>query len=91
SVVVDRGGAAQTLTITPATITAPVTDASGNPVTGADGVAETREIGFIGFAPTVEFVRQPIWDGPAAAVQNVGAVVGIVAQFPVKVYQAAES
>ncbi|WP_426324507.1 M50 family metallopeptidase [Microbacterium sp. E-13] len=77
--VVERGGAEQTLQITPATIQ--------TEVTGADGTTTTREVGFVGIAPTVEYVRQPIWAGPQMAVQNVGAVAGIIWQLPVKVWQ----
>ncbi len=56
---VERGGAEQTIMVTPAATTA------------APGSA--KEIGFLGIRPSVEFVRQPIWSGPVAAFENVGA------------------
>lgn len=79
TLVVERAGAEQTITVTPATITA----------TGEDG--ETVEVGFVGMSPTIEYVRQPIWSGAQAAIENVGAVAGIIWQLPVKVYDAAAS
>jgi membrane-associated protease RseP (regulator of RpoE activity) len=74
-VVVERGGADQTIMVTPAATTATPDSA--------------KEIGFLGIRPTVEFVRQPIWSGPAAAIENVGQVAGIIVQLPVKVYDTA--
>ena len=77
--VVERDGSEQTLQITPATIQ--------TEVTAADGTTATQEVGFVGIGPTVEYVQQPIWAGPQMAVQNVGAVAGIIWQLPVKVWQ----
>ncbi|MEV7693053.1 M50 family metallopeptidase [Microbacterium sp. NPDC089189] len=70
--VVERGGAERTLSVTPTAV--PSSD-------GAD-------VGFVGFRPTSEFVRQPIWVGPQAAFENVGAVAGIIWQLPVKIVEA---
>ncbi|MFE5410034.1 M50 family metallopeptidase [Microbacterium sp. NPDC056569] len=77
--VVERDGAEQSLQITPATIQ--------TEVTAADGTITTEEVGFVGIGPTVEYVQQPIWAGPQMAVQNVGAVAGIIWQLPAKVWQ----
>jgi membrane-associated protease RseP (regulator of RpoE activity) len=85
AVVVERDGAERSLTVTPVAIDAAVTDASGQPQTDADGGPLTQQIGFIGIRPTAEFVRQPIWAGPAAAFENLGAVAGVIVQLPVKV------
>ncbi|GAA3631055.1 site-2 protease family protein [Microbacterium awajiense] len=81
AVVVERDGQQLTLTATPAAIT-------GQQV-GADGETASVEVGFLGFRPTVEFVRQPVWAGSQAAVENVGAVAGIIWQLPVKVWDTA--
>ena len=75
------------MTLTPTTVTQPVTDALGKPVVDADGTPQTEEVGFAGIRPEVEYVRQPIWAGPQAAVENVGAVAGIIWQLPVKVWE----
>ncbi len=76
--VIERDGAEQTLTVTPATIK--------TEVTSADGTTTTQEVGFVGIGPTSEFVSQPIWTGPQLALQNVGAVAGIIWQLPAKVW-----
>ncbi|WP_243076836.1 site-2 protease family protein [Microbacterium sp. SS28] len=79
TIVVERDGAEQSIVLTPATIGA----------TDADGA--TTEVGFAGIRPEVEYVRQPIWSGAQATIENVGAVAGIIWQMPVKVYDAAVS
>ncbi|MBZ4488540.1 site-2 protease family protein [Microbacterium sp. cx-55] len=91
SVVVDRGGVERTLAVTPVAIEAATTNAAGEAQTDADGNPVTQQIGFIGVRPTSEFVRQPLWAGPAAAIENVGAVAGVIVQLPVKVVDAAST
>ncbi len=84
---IERDGNVQTLDVTPLLAERPVYDDAGNPVLDADGVAETQDVGFVGITPANELQRQPIGTGPQAAIENVGAVVGIVAQLPVKLYE----
>ncbi|MDN3497292.1 site-2 protease family protein [Planococcus sp. APC 4015] len=86
-VIVQRDGAEQSLRLTPAAVTQQAVDAQGIPVTDAEGQPELVQVGFAGIGPTAEFVHQPVWAGPQAAVENVGAVAGIVWQLPVKVWQ----
>ncbi len=74
TVVVERDGAEQALSVTPATTT-------------ADG----NDVGFLGISPTVEFVRQPIWEGPAMAFQNAGQVAGMIVKLPAMVWDAGAS
>ena len=76
--VVERDGAEQSFTVTPA--------ATESETTSADGATTTEEVGFLGVGPVVEYVRQPIWVGPQLALQNVGAVAAIIWQLPVKVW-----
>lgn len=83
SVVVVRGGAEQTLRVTPVAVPAKTTDAAGT--------AATTQVGFVGIRPATERVPQPIWSGAEAAFQNVGAVAGIMWQLPAKVYDTAVS
>lgn len=81
TIVVERDGAEQTLTVTPAAITP-----------SSDGpAAEPEAVGFVGLSPTVEYVRQPVWAGAQTAFENVGAVASIIWQLPVKVTQTAVS
>jgi len=79
--VVERDGSEQTIQVTPATIQ--------TEVTAADGTTTTEEVGFVGIGPSVEYEKQPIWAGPQMAVQNVGAVAGIIWQLPAKVWDTA--
>ena len=75
------------LTLTPVAVTQPVTDELGKPVVDEDGTPQTEEVGFAGIRQEVDYLRQPIWAGPQAAIENVGAVAGIVWQLPVKVWE----
>lgn len=77
SLLIERDGQERTITVVPAAIDATAAAAAGD------------EIGFVGIRPTVEYVRQPIWEAPRAAVENVGAVAGIIWQLPVKVWDTA--
>ncbi|MFG6403403.1 M50 family metallopeptidase [Microbacterium sp. P04] len=87
--VISRGGEEQTLSLTPALTTRAVTDDLGREVTDADGAVQTEEVGFAGVRSQVALVPQPLWAGPQAAADNVGAVAGIMTQLPVRVYDTA--
>jgi membrane-associated protease RseP (regulator of RpoE activity) len=87
--VVSRDGQERTLELTPALTTRVVTDDLGREVVGPDGVVQTEEVGFAGVGAQVALVPQPIWAGPQAAFENVGAVAGIMTQLPVRVYDTA--
>jgi membrane-associated protease RseP (regulator of RpoE activity) len=76
--VIERDGQEQSITVTPAGVIPP----------GDYGPTEDpAEIGFVGIRPTVEYVRQPVWAGAQAAVDNSLAVAGIIWQLPVKVWE----
>ncbi|WP_375385005.1 RIP metalloprotease [uncultured Microbacterium sp.] len=89
SVQLERSGAEMTLSVTPLLATRPMTDSMGQPVLDADGTPQTVDVGFVGILPQSALVPQPIWAGPQAAFQNVGAVAGVIWQLPVKVYDTA--
>ncbi|QRY41564.1 site-2 protease family protein [Microbacterium hominis] len=80
-VVVRRDGVEQTLRVTPML--------AQRQIAGPDGTAATAEVGFVGMTAATAYVRQPLWDGPAAALQQAGQVAGIMWQLPVRVYQTA--
>ena len=80
-IVVERDGAEQTLQVTPML--------AERQVQAADGTTTTAEVGFVGMTASVAYVRQPIWDGPEAALAQTGQVAGIIWQLPAKVYQTA--
>ncbi|QEW02622.1 M50 family metallopeptidase [Microbacterium lushaniae] len=88
-VVLERGGSEQTVTVTPVRTSREVIGEDGRPVVGADGAPETEEVGFVGVGPQVTRVPQPLWAGPEAAFENVGAVAGIMTQLPVRVWDTA--
>ncbi|SIR68501.1 RIP metalloprotease [Microbacterium sp. RURRCA19A] len=88
-VVIERDGAQQTVTITPATSDRAVTDADGRPVLDASGAPEFETVGFAGVRPRAALVPQPIWAGPEATIQQVGQVAQIMSQLPVRVYDTA--
>lgn len=89
--VVERDGERVPLQVTPVAAERPVYDAAGRPIVNADGEPQTEEVGFVGVSPVIGLVREPIWTGPQAAFENVGAVTGIIAQLPVKLYDTAVS
>ena len=89
SVEVERDGAARTLTMTPEAVVQPLTDGGGRPLLDEDGQPRVGEVGIVGILPEAAYLRAPIWAGPAAAFENVGAVAGIMWQLPVRVYDTA--
>lgn len=88
-VVIDRDGTQQSVTITPQRTDRAVTDAQGQPVTDAAGQPEYETVGFAGLRAQQGLEPQPIWVGPEATVQQVGAVAQIMTQLPVRIYETA--
>jgi membrane-associated protease RseP (regulator of RpoE activity) len=87
-ITVERDGEEQTLAVTPAAVERAVTDERGRPVLDDDGDPRTEEVGIAGIRQEVAYLREPIWVGPQMALENVGAVAGIIWQMPVKVWEA---
>jgi membrane-associated protease RseP (regulator of RpoE activity) len=73
AVVVRRDGVEQTLQVTPLL---------AQQIAGPDGTTVTADVGFVGMTAMTDYVHQPLWAGPAAAVQQAGQVVGIMGQLP---------
>lgn len=88
-VVVERDGEELSLSMTPLLTERPVYDAQGYAVLDDDGQPLLQDVGFAGVTAATERQRQPIWSGPETAFAQTGAVVGIVAQLPVKLYETA--
>jgi len=89
AVVIERGGAEQTVQFTPQSTDRAVTDAQGRPVTDASGAPEYETVGFAGLRSQMEFVPQPISTGLDATGQYIGSVVQIMSQLPVRIYDVA--
>lgn len=81
ALVVERGSRQLHLQVTPML--------AQRQVLADDGTVTTAEVGFVGMTSTVDYVRQPIWDGPQAALEQTARVAGIIVQLPVKVYETA--
>ena len=76
-----RDGSAQTLQITPILTSNSYTDDSGELV--------TDDVGFVGFSPVYDRVRQPLWAGTEEAIDSVGSVANVIVRLPVKLYDIA--
>jgi len=55
-------------------------------LTPAAREVDGETVGFAGITSQLDYVRQPILSGTQTAVQNVGAVAGIIVQLPQKLY-----
>jgi membrane-associated protease RseP (regulator of RpoE activity) len=88
-IVLQRDGRERTVTLTPVATNREVVGDDGRPVLDADGQPELREVGFVGVGAQVTRVPQPLWAGPQAALEQVGAVAGIMTQLPVRVWDTA--
>ena len=83
-IVVERDGQRRDLTATPILNDVPRFDAAGKPVVGADGKALTDRVGFMGFSPSAEIVKQPLTAVPALVGNQIAATAGVVLRIPQK-------
>jgi membrane-associated protease RseP (regulator of RpoE activity) len=88
-VALERDGERVTVTLTPAPTMREVVDDAGRVQRDADGAPRLEEVGFIGVGAQVRNVPQPLGVGLGAAFENIGQVVGIMSQLPVRVYDTA--
>lgn len=79
---IQRGGAQHRLNLTPAMNERAVVDEDGQVVTNDDGSMRVEAVGMMGVVPTMELVKQPVIAAPALVIDNVGAVVNIIAHMP---------
>jgi len=82
AVVVERDGKQIALTATPVLNDVPRFDAAGQPVVGRDGKTLTDRVGFMGFSPSYEIVRQPLSAVPALIGEPIARTVGVVFTIP---------
>jgi membrane-associated protease RseP (regulator of RpoE activity) len=90
-VVVERNGQRLDLKATPILNDVPRVDAAGSPVVGADGKSLTDRVGFMGFSPTAEIVRQPLAAAPALIADQVARTAGVVFRIPQKMVGIAQA
>jgi len=83
-VVVERDGKQLALTATPILNNVPRYDAQGKLVVGRDGKALTDRVGFMGFSPSAEIVKQPLTAVPGLVGTQIAATAGVVLRIPQK-------
>jgi membrane-associated protease RseP (regulator of RpoE activity) len=83
-VIVERNGRQLDLKATPILNNVPRYDAAGSPVVGADGKALTDRVGFMGFSPSAEIVKQPLAAVPSLIGDQVSRTAGVVFRIPQK-------
>ena len=90
TLVVDRAGQQVSLTATLATRKAPVFDADGNPVL-SNGVLATETVNFLGMAPSVVAVRQPVTAVPGVVWDYLSRTASVVTRIPEKMVGVAQA
>lgn len=87
---IERDGERQTLEVTPILTERPVLDDAGEPVVEG-GVAQTREVGFIGIAYAMQNVPQPVTAVPGYVWDSAQRIGHSILTLPVRVYELAQS
>ncbi len=90
-VIVQRNGKQLDLLATPILNNVPRYDAAGRPVLGADGKALTDRVGFMGFSPSAEIVKQPLTAVPFLIGDQVSRTAGVVFRIPEKMVGIAQA
>jgi membrane-associated protease RseP (regulator of RpoE activity) len=91
SVVVERNGAQESLTIVPKLTERYVTDAAGNVAKSANGASKTEEVGFVGIGPAGELVQQPASAVLPMVGENIGGVVHMILNLPQRLIDVANA
>ena len=90
-VVVERNGKRLTLAATPILNEVPRVDAKGALVTGPGGKALTDRVGFMGFSPSAEIVKQPVLAVPALIGSQIAGTASVVFRIPQKMVGIAQA
>jgi membrane-associated protease RseP (regulator of RpoE activity) len=90
-IVVERDGNRLTKTITPTENTVTVLDDYGQPVTGADGKAQTVKAGFIGIGPVAAIQQRPVTDVLPMVGNNISRTAGIILNLPQRLVAVAQA
>jgi len=91
SFVVERGGAEQTLNVTPMANQVYQTDSAGAVIQDAEGNRQTHEVGLIGIAPGAETMRQPLTAVLPEVATNMTRVVQLIANLPQRLVDVANA
>ncbi len=84
--VVRRDGADVTLSLTPVAAQRQAVDANGRAVVDDKGNAVLHTVGYAGVGAQLAYVPQPLTAGVEQAGQNTGAVVSLIANLPVRLW-----
>lgn len=90
-VVVERDGTEVALQITPIAAERTLTDASGQPLLDESGEQIVAEVGYVGMASQMGYVRQPITAGFEQTMASASRVAGMIATLPVQLWNTATS
>ena len=90
-VVVERNGKRLALSATPIFTNVPMVDDQGKPVLDAAGKVRTERVGFMGFSPSLELVRQPVTAVPGIVGTAVGQTAGVILRIPQKMVGIAQA
>jgi membrane-associated protease RseP (regulator of RpoE activity) len=90
-VVVDRDGKSLNLVATPILTTMPRLDGDLQPVLGPDGKVLTERVGFMGFSPSAEIVRQPLTAVPGLVGTQISGTASMVFRIPQKMVGIAQA
>ena len=91
AVVVERDGQRLNLAATPILNEVPRVDADGKVAVGPDGKALTDRVGFMGFSPSAEIVKQPVTAVPALIGDQISRTAGVVFRIPQKMVGIAQA
>jgi membrane-associated protease RseP (regulator of RpoE activity) len=83
-IVVERDGKRVSLVATPILTEVPRVDAQGSFVVGPGGKTLTDRVGFMGFSPSAEIVKQPATAVPALIGDQISRTAGVVFRIPEK-------
>ena len=89
--VVERNGKRLALSATPIFTNVPMVDDQGKPVLDATGTVRTERVGFMGFSPSLELVRQPVTAVPGIVGTAVGQTAGVILRIPQKMVGIAQA
>jgi len=89
--VVERNGKRLALSATPIFTNVPMVDDQGKPVLDAAGKVRTERVGFMGFSPSLELVRQPVTAVPGIVGTAVGQTAGVILRIPQKMVGIAQA
>ncbi len=91
AMVIERDGARLNVTATPLFTDVPVLTDQGEPVRDGAGHVRTERVGFMGFSPSVELVKQPITAVPGIIGTQVGQTAGVILRIPQKMVGIAQA